>query len=211
MQVLYEDNHLIAVEKKPGQPTQGDSSGTLSLLDEVKQFIKERDQKPGQVFLGLLHRLDKPVGGVVLFAKTSKGASRLSAQIREHHFLKQYEALIEGQPNHHGRVVQWLIKNRGHNTVVAYDHPVKNAMYAELTYRCLSSGKISRVLVTPLTGRPHQIRVAFASLGHPIIGDKKYGARESYTDGIALHATSITFFHPITREEVTVTSPSPFK
>lgn len=206
MNILYEDNHLIAVEKPTGQLTQGDRTGDQSLFSEVKSFIKERDQKPGNVFLGLLHRLDRPVGGVVLFAKTSKAASRLSEQIREHTVEKTYEALVEGTPPKKGNVRQWLRKNHARNIVQAYDHPVPDSLPAELFFRTISTGEISRVEIIPTTGRPHQIRVAMKSLGTPILGDKKYGARKPYKGQIALHATGFTFEHPIKKRRMTVHS-----
>lgn len=211
MNVLYEDNHLIAVEKRPGQLTQGDTTGDISLFDEVKAFIKARDKKPGNVFLGLLHRLDRPVGGVVLFAKTSKGASRLSEQIRERTVEKWYEALVEGTPPAKGHVMQWLLKDRNKNIVRAYPRPTKNALPAELFFRRISTGDVSRIEIQPTTGRPHQIRVAMASLHTPILGDVKYGARLRQGFGaqsqIALWATKLAFDHPITRKRITVHSP----
>ncbi len=212
MNILYEDNHLIAVEKQAGQLTQGDITGNLSLYAEVKAFIKERDNKPGNVFLGLLHRLDRPVGGVVLFAKTSKGASRISEQIREHTFEKVYEALVEGIPPKNGKVIQWLVKRTDRNKVKAFDHPVEGGLYAELYYRRIGESKddISRMEIQPVTGRPHQIRVAMASLGTPIVGDMKYGAKKPYNGQIALFAKKIFFNHPITREPIEVEAPSPF-
>lgn len=206
MVILYEDNHLIAVAKRAGQLTQGDATGDPSLFSEVKAFLKERDQKPGNVFLGLLHRLDRPVGGVVIFAKTSKAASRLSEQIREHTVEKVYEALVEGTPPKKGNVRQWLRKSRDRNFVEAFDHPVPGALPAELFFRTIQSGEISRVEIIPATGRPHQIRVAMKSLGTPIMGDKKYGAKKSLPGQIALHATAITFDHPIKKRRMTVRS-----
>lgn len=210
MNVLYEDNHLIAVEKRPGQLTQGDSTGDVSLFDEVKALIKERDKKPGNVFLGLLHRLDRPVGGVVLFAKTSKGASRISEQIRERTVEKWYEALVEGTPPAKGPIVQWLVKDRTKNIVRAYARPTQGAFPAELFFRRITAGDVSRVEIQPITGRPHQIRVAMASLNTPIVGDFKYGAKKPWNGQIALWATKLAFNHPITRERIIVRAKAPF-
>ena len=208
MRILYEDNHLIAVEKPHGQLTQADESGDVSLLDEVKAFIKTRDQKPGNVFLGLLHRLDRPVGGVVLFAKTSKAASRLSEQFRSRKVQKVYEALVEGTPKpRDGVVVQWLVKDTEKNIVTAYDHEVPGSQKAELDYRVIEEGKQSRVEIHPKTGRPHQIRVAMSSLGTPIVGDFKYGAKTSFNGQVALKAVSLTIEHPITKESLTIALP----
>jgi 23S rRNA pseudouridine1911/1915/1917 synthase len=214
--ILYEDNHCIAVVKPAGLLTQGDDSGAPNLLDQVKAFIKERDRKPGNVFLGLLHRLDRPVGGVVLFAKTSKGAARLSEQFRAQTIQKIYWALVEGAPRAaSGTVSQWLLKNKITNVVEAFDHQVPGSQQAELTYRILPSQKgderpsISTgtlIEVQPKTGRPHQIRVAMKSLGCPIVGDVKYGAAPNKKGEIALFAHSLTFRQPVTGEPITVTA-----
>lgn len=213
VKILFEDNHLIAALKPHGQLTQADESGDESLLDEVKAFIKTRDQKPGNVFLGLLHRLDRPVGGVVLFAKTSKAASRLSEQFRSRRVEKVYEAFVEGVPKpQEGTVVQWLTKDKEKNVVTPYDHEVPGSQRAELTYKVLEAGAQSRVEIHPKTGRTHQIRVAMSSLGTPIVGDLKYGAKSSYspstsfeTGQVALKAVSLTIEHPITKEPLTIT------
>lgn len=205
MQILYEDNHVIAVNKPHGMLTQGDDTNDVSLLDEVKKFIKERDNKPGNVFVGLLHRLDRPVGGVILFAKTSKGASRLSEQIRNHSVEKVYWAVVEGTPERPaGEVIQWLVKDEGKNIVTPYDHEVAGSLKAELTYKVLKSkdGK-SLIEIRPKTGRPHQIRVAMASLGTPIVGDFKYGAKTKLEHDIALFARSFSFDGPTTKERIT--------
>lgn len=207
MQVLYEDNHLIAVRKPHGMLTQGDETGDVNLLDEVKKFIKERDKKPGNVFLGLLHRLDRPVGGVVLFAKTSKGASRLSEQFRVHSIEKVYWAVVEKPVTGSGNVVQWLVKDERKNVVTPYDREVQGSQRAELAYRILQTlDDCALVEVRPKTGRPHQIRVAMASKLAPIVGDVKYGAHESLGGNIALFARSLLFAHPISGERIVVTA-----
>ncbi len=206
MQVLYEDNHCIAVVKPAGLLTQGDDSGAPNLLDEVKAFIKERDAKPGNVFLGLLHRLDRPVGGVVLFAKTSKGASRLSEQFRARTIRKVYWALVEGAPaKSSGEVVQWLVKDKVTNIVEGFDHEVPGSLRAELEYEVIGTNP-TLVEIRPKTGRPHQIRVAMKSLGCPIIGDVKYGASPKTRGQIALFARSLTFKQAVTGETITVTA-----
>lgn len=209
MQILYEDNHLIAVRKPHGMLTQGDDTGDENLLDAVKFFIKERDQKPGNVFLGLLHRLDRPVGGVVLFGKTSKGAARLSEQFRTHAIQKTYWAVVEKafRAGDEGNVVQWLVKDERANKVTPYDREIPGSQRAELTYRILKTGdECSLVEIHPKTGRPHQIRVAMASKVAPIVGDLKYGASEGLHGNIALFARSLSFAHPITGEPVGVTA-----
>lgn len=208
MDILYEDNHLIAVQKLHGTLTQGDETGDVNLMDEVKALLKQRDAKPGNVFLGLLHRLDRPVGGVVLFAKTSKGASRLSEQFRRHAVEKTYWAVVEGAPERTaGTVVQWLSKNEARNYVTPHDHEVPDAQRAELDYRVYAKKDgLSLVEVKPATGRPHQIRVAMKSLGTPIVGDTKYGAGEGLNGAIALFARSLAFDQPVTGERITVTA-----
>lgn len=206
--ILYEDNHLIAVNKPHGMLTQGDESGDENLMDKVKEFIKTRDNKPGNVFLGLLHRLDRPVGGVILFAKTSKGASRLSEQFRTHSIEKTYWAVVEGTPKEStGIVTQWLQKDEVKNFVTGFDHEVPDSQKSETGYTVLKTteGK-SLIEVKPKTGRPHQIRVAMASLGTPIVGDLKYGATTKLDHDIALFARSLSFDQPTTKERITVTA-----
>jgi len=208
MDILYEDNHCLAVVKPPGLPVQGDASGDESLMDEVKAYIKEAYGKPGDVFLGLVHRLDRPVGGVVLLAKTSKGAARLSEQFREHRVKKVYVALTEGIPEEkRGEVKQWIKKDEKKNRAEAFDHEVPGSKRAELTYRVLESGH-GRALVEiiPRTGRPHQIRLAMKSLDTPIIGDLKYGAGQGLGNRIELWAKSLTFEKPVGGDEITVRS-----
>lgn len=210
MKILYEDNHCLAVFKPHGLLTQGDETGDRSLMDEVKDFIKERDQKPGNVFLGLVHRLDRPVGGIVLFAKTSKGASRLSKQFMSREVEKKYTALVEGQPKRSdGSVIQYLRKDHQTNIVEAFDNPVPESQRAELSYHVLQKIKqgnkiFSLVEVEPLTGRSHQIRVAMSSLGTPIVGDKKYGSTIPQGGRIALAATFLAFFQPVTKERIVI-------
>jgi 23S rRNA pseudouridine1911/1915/1917 synthase len=208
MTILYEDNHCIAVSKPHGLPTQEDESKDESLFDQVKQFIKERDKKPGNVFLGMVHRLDRPVGGIVLFAKTSKGASRLSEQFREHQVEKIYWAVVEGAPEEtEGKLVEWIEKDTKNNTVEGYDHEMPGTMRAETDFTVVkSNGFQTLIAVRPKTGRPHQIRSAMRRLHTPIVGDLKYGAQTKLGGAIGLMARSLSFNQPVTGKRITVTA-----
>lgn len=196
MKVLYEDNHLIAVYKPHGILVQGDKSGQECLMDQVKKYLKKKYNKPGKVWLGLLHRLDRPVAGVVLLAKTSKGAARLSEQFRNHTIEKVYHALVEGQPKQpKATLVNWLRKNSQKNVVEVFDSEVPDSQRAELDYEVAEERSGESVLRIVLkTGRPHQIRAQLSRIGCPIKGDVKYGARRSLSDGaIALVAAHLSF------------------
>ncbi|MFH1404910.1 MAG: RluA family pseudouridine synthase, partial [Patescibacteria group bacterium] len=204
--VLYEDNHCIAVYKHHGVLAQADDEGIDSLFEQVKDFIKRRDNKPGNVFLGLVHRLDRPVGGVMVYAKTSKGASRLSASMRDHAIKKEYIAVVEGSPKKQsGSVEHWLLKDHDKNTVSAVRECTPGAKLANLDYHVIKKVKQGTLVeIIPHTGRPHQIRVAMKSLGCPIVGDTKYGAKQSLGKNIALFARSMTFPHPTLKKKITV-------
>ena len=215
LKVLYEDNHLIAVFKPAGILVQGDDSGDECLMDQVKEYLKEKYHKPGNVFLGLLHRLDRPVSGIVLFAKTSKGASRLSEQFRNHTIKKMYHALVETSSSRPlplaGTLVNYLKKDSETNKVAVFDKPHHGALRAELSYKILEQRKEQAVVEVELkTGRPHQIRVQFAHAGSPLVGDKKYGARtEFFKQGcIALQAVKLEFVHPTQSTLISVILPS---
>lgn len=203
MRVLYEDNHLIAVFKPAGVLVQGDETGDSCLMDEVKKYLKEKYKKPGNVFLGLLHRLDRPVSGIVLFAKTSKGAARLSEQIRNRTVQKVYHALVEGKlRNKGGTLAHYLWKDKEKNFVKVFDEPVDGALRAELDYEVVG-GNVVKIKLK--TGRPHQIRAQLAHMGCPIIGDVKYGSKTKYREGeIALCATEFSFETATTKERKTV-------
>ena len=210
LQILYEDNHLIAVYKPAGILVQGDISHEISLLDMVKDYIKKQYNKPGEVFLGLVHRLDRPVGGVVLFARTSKSASRLSVQWRQRSLTKIYWALVHGKmPQPSGRLTSYLKKRR--QKVSLTDETHKRAQEAALTYSTLFvRGKVSLLEVHLHTGRKHQIRVQLAAEGCPIVGDRKYGAPDRREDGtICLVAKSLTFMHPTRPETMYIEAPAP--
>ncbi|HOX61060.1 MAG TPA: RluA family pseudouridine synthase [Candidatus Magasanikbacteria bacterium] len=206
LEVLYEDNHLIAVWKPAGMLVQGDETGDTCLMDEVKKYLKEKYQKPGNVFLGLLHRLDRPVAGIVLFAKTSKGAARLSEQIRAHQVKKIYYALVAGLSPAKGTLINYILKDEKTNQVAVFDEERGGALYAELYYEMVSSKNgQSLVRIELKTGRPHQIRAQFAHIGHPIVGDMKYGSKIFYRTGeIALGATELSFKTATTGENITV-------
>ncbi len=194
--VLYEDNHLIVVEKLAGILVQGDKSGDICLMDEVKKYLKEKYSKPGNVFLGLIHRLDRPVGGIVVFAKTSKGASRLSSQFREHSVEKKYYAIVKGKPkNKKGEIVSFLKKDEEHNIVHVYKKETLGAKRADLSWETVSGNKENTLLKIKLgTGRSHQIRAQLSSIGLPILGDTKYGKGSPLEDGsVALYGAGISF------------------
>jgi 23S rRNA pseudouridine1911/1915/1917 synthase len=211
LHVLYEDNHCMAVIKPAGMPTAGDRTGDVSLLDLVRRYVKEKYRKPGRVFLGLVHRLDRPVSGVVLFARTSKAAARLSAQFRAGTIRKTYRAWVEGEPSAAaGEWTDWLVKDRARNVarVVVPNSP--GARHAALAYRTLeATAGAAHLELRPHTGRAHQIRIQLARRGHPILGDVKYGARRTQPGWIALHALELTFDHPVRHEPVTIRAPEP--
>lgn len=196
LKVLYEDNHLIAVFKPAGILVQGDKTGDACLMDDVKKYLKNKYGKPGNVFLGLIHRLDRPVSGIVLFAKTSKGASRLSEQIRNHEFKKEYLALVEGKMNEkQGALKNYLSYNEKRRKAAIYDKKTGDAQLAELDYELVATRANNSLLKINLkTGRHHQIRAQLAYLGHPIVGDIKYGAKTKTPDGsVTLFASTISF------------------
>lgn len=212
LNVLYEDNHIIVVEKPVGMLVQADKTGDPCLMDEVKKYLKEKYKKPGNVFLGLVHRLDRPVGGVVLFAKTSKGASRLSAQFRERGVEKFYYAIVVGKPKEQsGKIISFLKKDEKKNTVEVVRRETSGAKQAELFWETVLSGNKNTLLKIKLgTGRSHQIRAQLASIGYSILGDVKYGAPKPLADkSIALFAASLSF-RLATRDEIkTVELPWP--
>ncbi|MFH2136300.1 MAG: RNA pseudouridine synthase [Patescibacteria group bacterium] len=196
LNVLYEDNHLIVVEKPAGMLVQGDKTGDICSMDEVKKYLKEKYGKPGNVFLGLVHRLDRPVGGVVLFAKTSKGASRLSAQFRERAVEKYYFAVVIGKMKEvNGTIVSFLKKDEKKNIVEVFNQEMPETKRAELFWEVVKSGAKNTLLKIKLgTGRAHQIRAQLASINHPILGDLKYGAAKPLPDkSIALFSASLSF------------------
>ena len=213
MTVLYEDNHVIIVNKESGEIVQGDKTGDTPLSDIVKQWIKEKYAKPGNVFLGVVHRLDRPVSGVVVFAKTSKALSRLNTMFSGHEEVrKTYWAISANRPTaDEGTLAHWLIRNEKQNKSYAYDREVPRSKKAILRFRVVgSSERYHLIEVELLTGRHHQIRCQLSKIGCPIRGDLKYGAKRSNPDGsISLLAREIEFVHPVSREVVKVTAPLP--
>lgn len=210
--ILYEDNHLLIVDKHGGDLVQPDPSGESALEDQIKAFIKARDAKPGEVFLGVVHRIDRPVSGAVLFAKTSKALVRLNEMIREGRIRKTYWALTERTPDpEESELTHYIVRDGRTNRSRAYDAPKPEAKQARLRYRTLGvSTHYTLVEVELLTGRHHQIRAQLSKIGCPIRGDLKYGAKRSLPNGgIALHSRSIAFEHPVRHEPVAVTAPVP--
>lgn len=208
-QIIYEDNHLLLVNKRAGELVQGDKSGDLCLVDEIKSFIKERDNKPGNVFCGLVHRLDRPVSGVVIFAKTSKALSRMNALVKERAIEKTYWAVSKNCPEPmEGTLRNWLSRNEKMNkSFVVADGTKDNAKEAVLDYKVIgrSQGGYYLIEVNLHTGRHHQIRCQLANIGCPIKGDLKYGAPRSNSDGsISLHARRVSFEHPVSHLKIDV-------
>lgn len=212
MQVLYEDNHVIIVYKESGEIVQGDKTGDATLADAVKAYIKERYAKPGAVFLGVAHRLDRPVAGLVVFARTSKALTRLNEMFRKGEVHKTYWAIVQNRPQYdEGTLEHWLVRNEQQNKSYAYDKEKPNAKKAVLTYRLIGHSERYFLLeVNLMTGRHHQIRCQLAAMGCPIKGDLKYGARRSNPDGsISLLARRVAFTHPVSKKPVIVESPLP--
>ena len=212
LQVLYEDNHIIAVNKRPGDIVQGDKTGDEPLSDTVKAFLKKKYNKPGNVFTGVAHRIDRPVSGVVLFAKTSKALARLNAMFQAKEIEKTYWAAVPGVPEEDsGTLVHFLKKDAAKNKSRAVKSGSSGAKKAELRYRVLAvADRYTLLEVLPLTGRHHQIRAQLAAAGYPIKGDLKYGAPRSNKDAsIHLHARSVQFIHPVAKNPVNVTAPTP--
>ena len=205
LNVLFEDNHIIVVEKMVNIPSQADKTGDIDMLTIIKDYLKEKYNKPGNVYLGLVHRLDRPVGGVMVFAKTSKAAGRLSEQVRVKDFQKQYLVVVNGKlENKKGVFEDYLLKNERANMSKVVDKNTKNAKLASLDYEVLKYNEeidLSVVKVNLHTGRHHQIRVQFSSRNHSIYGDQKYGGR-GHGKQIALWAYSLSFNHPITKERM---------
>jgi 23S rRNA pseudouridine1911/1915/1917 synthase len=205
IEVLFEDNHLLVVKKPVNMLTQKDNTKDMDMLTLLKQDLKQRYNKPGNVFLGLVHRLDRPVGGIMVFAKTSKAASRLSDQVRTRQFKKVYMAIIHGiLDNSEGRLENYLIKDGRSNTVRVVDDKAEGSKKALLEYRVLEvCNGFSLVRVNLHTGRPHQIRVQFSNIGHPLYGDQKYGQNvNKLGQQIALWSNQITLVHPVSKEQV---------
>ena len=206
LNVIYEDNHIIVVEKPVNIPSQGDKTGDMDMLTLVKAYIKEKYNKPGEVYLGLIHRLDRPVGGVMVFARTSKAAARLSDQVRNKDFKKKYLVIADGKfEKNKGVLEDYLLKNEKTNTSKVVKEGTRNAKLAILDYEVLKYNEeinLSVVKVNLHTGRHHQIRVQMANAGHSICGDQKYGTRGRGKQ-ICLWAYELTIFHPITKQEMT--------
>lgn len=212
MTVLYEDNHIIVVNKNSGEIVQGDKTGDVPLSDIVKNWIKDKYNKPGNVFLGVVHRLDRPVQGVVVFAKTSKALSRLNDMFRTADVHKTYWAITKNRPKEpEGTLTHWLVRNEKQNKSYAYDTEKPNAKKAVLHYKLLAeSDNYNLMEINLMTGRHHQIRCQMAHIGCPIKGDLKYGAKRSNIDGsISLLARKIEFVHPVSKEQITVVAPLP--
>lgn len=212
MQVLYEDNHIVVVSKAPGEIVQGDRTGDTPLSDTVKQWLKERHAKPGNVFLGVVHRLDRPVAGLVVFAKTSKALTRLNEMFRQGRVKKTYWAITRQlPPEPEGRLVHYITSSQQGNKSYASATPRPGAKEAALIYRLLASSKSFHLLEINLeTGRKHQIRVQLAAMGCPVKGDLKYGDRRSNPDGsISLLARHIEFTHPVSGQPIDVVAPLP--
>ena len=208
LKIIYEDNHIIVVEKPPNMPSQGDKTEDVNMLTLIKEYLKEKYNKPGNVYLGLVHRLDRPVGGIMVFAKTSKAASRLSNQVREKIFKKEYLAIVDGKPERNKGILEdYLLKNEKTNTSKIVKENTPGSKYAKLEYEVLKYNEeidLSLLKILLHTGRHHQIRVQLAGMGHSICGDQKYGTRGRGKQ-ISLWAYKLTIEHPITKESMTFT------
>lgn len=212
MTVVYEDNHIVVVNKTSSEIVQGDKTGDTPLSEMVKQYLKEKYNKPGNVFIGVTHRLDRPVSGLVVFAKTSKALPRLNEMFRNGEVKKTYWAIVKECPKEtEGELVHYLVRNEKQNKSYAYDKEVKNSKKAVLHYKLIGHSQNYYLLEVDLkTGRHHQIRCQLAKMGCPIKGDLKYGSPRSNPDGsICLHARTVQFVHPVSKETIRLTAPVP--
>ncbi|MES2416969.1 MAG: RluA family pseudouridine synthase [Bacteroidota bacterium] len=210
--ILYEDNHLIAVNKRSGDIVQIDETGDEPLDEKVKKYLTAKYNKPNGAFLGVIHRLDRPVSGVILFAKTSKALERMNAIFKNREVCKTYFAVVRNKPARlEGNLVHWLIKNPNKNVVTAYSKEVVGSQRSELDYKLIGElGGFYLLQVNPLTGRSHQIRVQLSTMNCPIVGDNKYGyPRGSRKGSICLHARKLEFVHPVQKEQITIFAPLP--
>lgn len=214
LEVLYEDNHIIAVNKRPSDIVQGDKTGDRPLGEFVKDYIKKKYNKPGEVYLGVVHRLDRPVSGVILFARTSKALSRLNELFRSKKVQKTYWAVVKNKPNPPaGTLIHYLKKNQQRNKSTAFNREEEGSLKSELSYQLIKSLDNYHLLeVLPKTGRHHQIRVQLSKIGSPIKGDIKYGSNRTNKDAsIHLHARKIEFVHPVKKEPISIIAPPPKK
>ncbi|MGI8982143.1 MAG: RluA family pseudouridine synthase [Pirellulaceae bacterium] len=211
LQVLFEDNHLLVVNKPAGIATMGTAAGTTSMVTLAKEYLKQHYKKPGNVYLGVVSRLDLLVSGVLVFARTSKSAARLSEQFRERETQKIYWVVVEGVPEPaSGELVHWLSKDESQQRMVIRSKKSADSQEARLKYQTLRKTTRGTLLEVELqTGRKHQIRVQLAAAGHPILGDRKYGSKEPFPAGIALHARSLTIGHPTLKQSMTFVAELP--
>jgi len=212
LQILHEDNHIIVINKRVGDIVQGDKTGDKPLSDIVKEYIKDKYNKPGEVFLGVVHRLDRPTTGIVVLARTSKALTRLNELFKNRETQKTYWAIVKNKPeNDSGELVHYLIRNEKNNTSKAYRKEVANSKKASLDYKVIATLSNYYALEINLhTGRHHQIRAQLAAIGSPIKGDLKYGSERSNPDGgICLHARKLVFIHPVSKEILALTAPVP--
>ena len=210
--VLFEDNHLLVVNKAAGILVQGDSTGDVPLVEVCKDYIKQKYNKPGEVFLGVVHRLDRPVSGVVVFARTSKALERMNALFRDKQTTKTYLAIVKNKPPlSEGKLIHWLVKDEKKNKTTAYKQETLGALRSELSYQVLNhAAGLWLLRINPVTGRPHQIRVQLASIGSWISGDVKYGDSDPSEDGrIYLHARRLSFIHPVKKTAIVLEAPVP--
>jgi 23S rRNA pseudouridine1911/1915/1917 synthase len=212
MEVIYEDNHIIVVNKVPSEIVQGDKTGDTPLSEQVKQYLKEKYNKPGNVFVGVTHRLDRPVSGLVVFAKTSKALARLNEMFQKSDVHKTYWAIVRNCPKvEEAELTHYLVRNEKQNKSYAYEKEVPHSKKAVLHYKLIARSDNYFLLEVDLkTGRHHQIRCQLAKIGCPIKGDLKYGAPRSNPDGsICLHSRHVSFIHPVSKEEISLTAPVP--